>query len=108
MCLAIRVDKTELQNLNRERAHDGFFGLGDKAAALVLKHVVLIGAGRKATPGFNCHKIALGLTSHNEIREALEAQANTLVLALLGKRDLTALEHVKDGLRKIEELMRQG
>lgn len=94
-----------LQNLDCERAHDGFFGLGDKAAALVLKHVVLIGAGRKTAPGLNCHKITLGLAPHNEVREALKAQANTLVLALFGKRDLTALEHVKDGLRKIEELM---
>ena len=37
--------------------------------------------------------------------EALKAQANALVLALLGKRDLAALEHVKDGLRKVEELV---
>ena len=55
-------------------------GLGDKAAALMLKYVVLIGAGREAAPRLNCHKIALGLTPHNEIREALEAQANALVL----------------------------
>ena len=95
-----------LQNLDCERAHDGFFGLGDKAAALMLKHVILIGTGRKTAPGFNCHNIALGLTPHNELRETLKAQANALVLALLGKRDLTALEHVKDGLREIEELVR--
>lgn len=69
-----------LQNLNRERANDGLLGLGDKAAALMLKYVVLIGTGREATPGFNCHKIALGLTPHNEIWEVLKAQADALVL----------------------------
>ena len=74
----------------------------------MLKHVVLIGAGRETAPRLNRHKIALGLTPHNEIWEALKAQADALVLALFGKRDLTALEHVKDGLRKIEELVRQG
>ncbi len=77
------VDKTELQNLNRERAYDGLLGLGDKAAALMLKYVVLIGAGRKAAPRLNRHKIALGLTPHNEIREALKAQADALVLPFL-------------------------
>ena len=71
----------------------------------MLKHVVLIGAGRETAPRLNRHKIALGLAPHNEIWEALKAQADALVLALFGKRDLTALEHVKDGLRKTEELM---
>ena len=49
MCLAIRVDKTELQDLNRERAHDGFFGLGDKAAALLAEHFGTLQAIREAT-----------------------------------------------------------
>ena len=39
---------------------------------------------------------------------SLKAQADALVLALFGKRDLTALEHVKDGLRKIEDSCDRG
>ena len=71
----------------------------------MLKHVVLIEAGRKAAPGLNRHKIALGLAPHNEIWEVLKAQADARAFLHNGMRDLTALEHVKDGLRKIEELM---
>ena len=46
----------------------------------MLKHIVLIGTGRKTAPRLNRHKIALGLAPHNEIWEALKAQADACLL----------------------------
>ena len=71
----------------------------------MLQNIVLIGAGRQAAPRFHGHKVALGLAPHNQVWHIGERQAHALVLGFLGQRNHAALEHIKDGLREVEEFV---
>lgn len=73
----------------------------------MLQNIVLVGAGGQAAPRFHGHKVALGLAPHNQVWHIRERQAHALVLGFLGQRNHATVEHVKDGLREVEEFVGQ-